>query len=245
MERNNTSFASPKRSGIIIPIYNSDLYLKELLNQVKKIQRELSSHQLNVAVVDDGSSPPIAHQNIPGFEVEWIRHAQNKGKGGALKTGFDYFLAQDVDPIITMDGDLQHPPEFIPEFLQKYQMGNCDVVVGSRKKNPKIMPFHRIISNTLTSLIISALIRQWVPDSQCGYRLYSREVIETIQPRESRFHLESEMLIKCGWKHFKIGCINIPTIYNQAPSAISNFSDTMNFIILILRLVKERLTGNV
>jgi glycosyltransferase involved in cell wall biosynthesis len=245
MKENDTFSASPKRCGVIIPVYNSDIYVKELLNQIRGIQEKLSSDNLSVAIVDDGSNPPIEKHNISGLPVEWIRHSQNQGKGAALKTGFSYFLKKDADFIITMDGDLQHPPEFIPEFLRKYETDNFDVIVGSRKRNPKIMPFHRILSNTLTSLIISALIRQWVPDSQCGYRLYSREVIDSIQPRENRFHLESEMLIRCGWKNYGIGYISIPTIYNHEPSAIKNFSDTMNFITLIFRLAKERMIDNV
>lgn len=245
MRKNDTFSASLQRCGVIIPVYNSDVYLKEVLKQIKAIHRNLSSYNLNVVVVDDGSNPAIVRQNVSGLSIEWIRHSRNQGKGAALKTGFSYFLNEDADPIITMDGDLQHPPEFIPEFLRKYETGNFDVIVGSRKRNPKVMPFHRIVSNTLTSLIISVLIRQRVPDSQCGYRLYSREVIESIQPREHRFHLESEMLIRCGWKHYKIGYISIPTIYNQAPSAIRNISDTMNFITLILKLIKERMIGNV
>jgi polyprenyl-phospho-N-acetylgalactosaminyl synthase len=245
MEHNDTSSGSAKRCGIVIPVYNSDTYLEELLNQIKEIQGKSSSHELDVAVVDDGSNPPLAMQNFPGLEVEWIRHAQNRGKGAALKTGFSHFLAQGVNPIITMDGDLQHPPVFIPEFLHKYETGDFEIIIGSRKRNPRIMPLHRIISNTLTSIIISALIRQWVQDSQCGYRLYSREVVRTIHPEESRFHFESEMLIRSGWKNFKIGWIPIPTIYNQAPSAIRNFSDTVNFITLIFKLMKERLISNV
>ena len=245
MKQEDTLSASPKRCGIIIPVYNSDIYLKELLSQIKGIQGKSSSYDLNVAVVDDGSAPPVEMRDVSGLEVEWIRHPQNRGKGAALKTGFNHFLNEDVDPIISMDGDLQHPTKFIPEFLQMYQTGNFDVIIGSRKRNPKIMPFHRIVSNTLTSLIISALIRQWVPDSQCGYRLYSREVIETIQPEENRFHLESEMLIRSGWKNYRIGHVSIPTIYNEAPSAIRNVSDTLNFISLIFRLLKERIISNV
>ena len=219
--------------------------MKELLNQIRGIQGKLFSYNLGVVIVDDGSNPPIAKQNIPGLSIEWIRHSQNRGKGAALKTGFNYFLTQDVDPIMTMDGDLQHPPEFIPEFLRKYETGEFDVIIGSRKKNPKVMPLHRIISNTLTSLIISLLIGRFLHDSQCGFRLYSREVMESIQPDENRFHLESEMLVRCGWKNFRIGHIPIPTIYNQAPSAIRNVSDTLNFITLIFKLVKERMIGNV
>lgn len=234
-----------KRCGIIIPVYNSDIYLKELLNQINEIRGKSSPYELSILIVDDGSNPPIPRQNIPDLSIEWIRHSQNQGKGAALKSGFAHFLKQQVNPILTMDSDLQHPPEFIPEFLEQYDTGEIDVIVGSRKKNPKVMPIHRIISNTLTSFIISILIGQSVTDSQCGFRLYSRDVIENVHLSETRFHLESEMLIKCGWKNYRIGYIPIPTIYNQAPSAIRNVSDTLNFITLIFKLLKERIIGNV
>lgn len=240
------SFPSqPKFCGIIIPVYNSDSYLNELLQKIQKVQSDLE-WEIRVVIVDDGSNPAIKKRDIPGLQIDWMRHEQNQGKGAALKTGFQFFLSlPDVNPIITMDGDLQHPPEFITEFLEKYESENVKVIVGSRKKNPQVMPFHRIISNTLTSLIISTLVGQFIPDSQCGFRLYDREVIENIKLSENRFHLESEMLIKCGWQNYKISYIPIPTIYNEAPSAIRNFSDTMNFIALIFRMIKERLMGNV
>jgi len=245
MKKKDTLSSSPKRCGITIPVYNSDIYLKELLDQINEIQKKTSPYKISVLIVDDGSNPPIAKQNITGLSIEWIRHSENMGKGAALKSGFNHFLNQDINPIMTMDSDLQHPPAFIPEFLQKYDTGKFDVIVGSRKRNPKVMPIHRIVSNALTSFIISVLIGQSVPDSQCGYRLYSRGVIENVQLGENRFHLESEMLIKCGWKKYKIGFVAIPTIYNQAPSAIRNFSDTLNFITLIFKLLKERIIGNV
>ncbi|NIS46630.1 glycosyltransferase, partial [Candidatus Saccharibacteria bacterium] len=89
---------SPKKCGIIIPVYNSDTFLKELLNQIKNIQKKSSPYKLSIIIVDDGSNPPIAKQTIPGLPIEWIRHPQNQGKGAALKTGFNYFLNQDIDP---------------------------------------------------------------------------------------------------------------------------------------------------
>ena len=241
------SFPPQTRScGIIIPVYNSDSYLDELFQRIQKIQKDLIDWVFKIVVIDDGSNPPLVKKDIPGMEIEWIRHSQNQGKGAALKSGFKYLLSiPNVDPFITLDGDMQHPPELIPEFLKKYQSNNAKVIIGSRKKNPKVMPFHRIISNMLTSLIISLLIGQFVKDSQCGFRLYSREVIEKIKLSENRFHLESEMIIKTGWQNYKINYIPIPTIYNEAPSAIRNFSDTINFITLIIRLIKERLVGSV
>ena len=246
MNQKKSFSPQPKSCGIIIPVYNSDSYLDELFQRIQKILKDLNDWVFKIVVIDDGSNPPIVNKDIPGMEIEWIRHGQNEGKGAALKTGFRYFLSvPNIDPFITLDGDMQHPPELIPEFLKKYQSNNAKVIIGSRKKNPKVMPFHRIISNMLTSLIISLLIGQFVKDSQCGFRLYSREVIEKIKLSENRFHLESEMIIKTGWQNYKINYIPIPTIYNEAPSAIRNFSDTINFITLIIRLIKERLVGSV
>jgi glycosyltransferase involved in cell wall biosynthesis len=235
-----------KSCGIIIPVYNSDSYLDELFQRIQKIQERLYGWEFKIVAIDDGSNPPLVKKDFLGMEIEWIRHNQNQGKGAALKSGFRYLLSiPNVDPLITMDGDMQHPPELIPEFLKKYQADNAKVIIGSRKKSPKLMPFHRILSNAVTSLIISLLIGQFVRDSQCGFRLYSREVIEKIKLSENRFHLESEMIIKSGWQNYKINYIPVPTIYNEAPSAIRNFSDTINFITLIIRLIKERLVGSV
>jgi hypothetical protein len=75
--------------------------------------------------------------------------------------------------------------------------------------------------------------------------LFDRKVIESLTMTENRFHLESEMLIRSGWKKFKIDFIEIPTIYNFGPSAINNFSDTLNFVSLILKLTAKRIAGHV
>jgi hypothetical protein len=163
-----------------------------------------------------------------------------------LQRGFACFLERkEMQAVITLDSDWQHPPEYIPAFLREFEKGKGDVIVGCRKRDPEVMPFHRILSNLLTTAIISAMIGQKVGDSQCGFRLYSRRVLENISPRETRFHLESEFLIRSGWKTFRIACVAIPTIYNDAPSAIRNIPDTLNFISLIFRLLIERMRGHV
>lgn len=163
-----------------------------------------------------------------------------------MRRGFAHFLERkEVRAVLTLDADLQHPPEYIPVFLRKFEEGGGEVIVGSRQRNPKVMPLHRILSNTLTTLIISAMIGQKVGDSQCGFRLYSRRTLESISLNETRFHLESEFLIRSGWQGFKIGSVPIPTIYNDAPSAIRNIPDTLNFISLVFRLLKERIGGHV
>lgn len=229
----------PEALGIIIPAYHPESgHLPELL---ERITRTAYRQGTRITIVDDGSVPPI---RLPaGYPMATVlRHPRNFGKGAALKTGFGYLLKNTrVNWIATLDADLQHPPEKIPEFLEAARAASWDLVVGYRQRDPRRMPPHRILSNSLTSLIISLLTGTLVRDSQCGFRLIHRRVLEQIQLSENRFHLESEMLIKAGWSRFRIGFVAIPTIYNGQKSAISHVADTLNFISLIGRLAKERI----
>ncbi len=232
--------------GILIPAYNSPQHLQELLERVNEVQNEATGWQFSILIVDDGSQPPVPQYAVEGLEITQVRHEQNEGKGAALRRGFAYFLeTKEVQAVLTIDADLQHPPEHIPEFLRAFERGEGDLIIGFRKRDPKVMPLHRILSNFLTSRIISGMMGQKINDSQCGFRLYSRKVLENVIPRENRFHLESEFVIRSGWQGFKIGGVAIPTIYNDAPSAIRHIPDTLNFITLIFKLSLERIKGHV
>ena len=235
-----------KSCGIVIPVYNSPNHLEELLGRISQTIKQCPDWRFSVLLVDDGSSPPLPQLTLPGLSSEQIHFEENRGKGVVLKKGFEHFLkSEDTAAVISIDADLQHPPEKIPAFLKAFEEDRGDIIVGNRKRTLTVMPFHRIISNTLTTAIISVMIRQNVFDSQCGFRLYSRRVLETVTVTENRFHLESEFLIRSGWQKFKIGCVPIPTIYNNAPSAIRNLPDTLNFITVSLKLTMGRIRGNV
>ncbi|MBN2366906.1 MAG: glycosyltransferase family 2 protein, partial [Calditrichaeota bacterium] len=169
------------------------------------------------------------------------RHEKNLGKGMALQTGFRELLkSHSPDMIITIDSDLQHPPEYIPEFIHSFEKHGAHVVTGYRKRDLRIMPLSRIISNSLTSLIISLMTGQLIPDSQCGFRLIDATILPKMHFKEKRFHLESEFLIKSGWSGLTINSVKIPTIYHSEKSSINHLRDTLNFVWLVLRLLKER-----
>jgi glycosyltransferase involved in cell wall biosynthesis len=231
------------RYGIIIPVYNSARFLPELLTHIDRLRLE----DVQVLVIDDGSDKPV-EISTDNYQtpVKLIRHIDNFGKGAALLSGFEYFMSlPSVQAVITLDADLQHPPEKIPDFIRAFERGKGDLIVGQRERELGVMPLHRILSNWLTTSIISFLISKPAFDSQCGFRLYSRKIIENIRPAERRFHMESEMLIRSGWAGFKIASVKIPTIYNGAPSAINNISDTTAFISLVFKMAFERIRGNV
>ena len=226
--------------GIIIPAFNPDpVLLSELIFRIFKI---LKCGSFQLLVVDDGSSPAV--QLVEKFpeSVIIIRSEKNSGKGQALKTGFFYFTrTMPARYILTIDADLQHPPEKIPEFLKQIRQNSRQMVVGYRARRLRQMPFHRILSNYLTSLIISSLTGRLIKDSQCGFRLFDPAILTDLRLEENRFHLESELLIQAAWQKIHIGFVPIPTIYRQGKSSINNCRETLNFITMILRLVKRRI----
>ena len=133
-----------------------------------------------------------------------------------------------------MDADSQHDPKLIEMFLEVNE--DISLVLGIRKFE-KDMPYHRRISNKLTSLIISFLSSETIQDSQCGYRRYKLIDISSEIFIETGFQFESEILIRLLRKKCSYHQIDIPTIYGNEKSSINNIIDTLKFIRLILRSI--------
>ena len=113
---------------------------------------------------------------------------------------------------------------------------NVDFLLGCRKFS-KPMPFSRIISNTITSKIISIFKSKTIKDSQCGYRRYRIDAIKDFTFVENGYLFESEILLNCINKNTDIKNIDIRVIYDGSPSHINKVSDSINFIKLILRYI--------
>jgi glycosyltransferase involved in cell wall biosynthesis len=231
-----------KKIGIVIPAFNPNpSHLYALITRIVEVCK---NYHTEILIVDDGSENSLILPAIKSVEIQFIKHNNNLGKGAALKTGFHHFLMKNqVEILMTLDADLQHPPEKIPEFINAFINKDWDIIVGYRSRNPALMPLHRILSNTLTSLIISMITGQLIRDSQCGFRLVKTNVIKTLDLYENRFHLESEILLRAAFAGFKIGFVPVPTIYSDEKSYINNIPDTLNFVGLLIKLFKERLTG--
>lgn len=215
---------------VAIPAYNAGATLKDVLIGVS---RQLSRSQ--ILVIDDGSTDDTA-QCAEHFGVQLRRHMKNLGKGAALKTAFAYFLSEtSADALITLDADKQHAPEDIPKFVQSFADENSDLVIGARAFSPKVMPFFRVVSNTMTSKLLSWKTDQKIKDSQSGYRLHSRRLIARLQLETSGYETESEILLQACRAGMKLSFVPIATIYNNETSHIRGFRDTSRFIKLYLR----------
>jgi len=133
--------------------------------------------------------------------------------------------------VITLDGDLQHPPELIPNFDDD---DKNEIKLGWRK-DKDTMPLFRKISNIFTSLLLSIRSNVLIRDSQCGYRGFPTETYIKCNNKEPGFHMESEFLIKASILGVPINHIEIPTIYNESKSSMNYIPDLIKFISLWLK----------
>lgn len=220
---------------ILIPAYNAQNTISELINQIKNIN-EIPSR---IVVVDDGSidkTPEI----IKNLVNSVIILEENRGKGFALRMGFEDFLnSSESDYLLCIDADLQHPVPYIHKFLHFAEESASEFIIGKRERKFGVMPLLRIISNSTTSLVLSIICNQKIEDSQCGFRLIHRNALEKLSLFEDGFQLESEMIVEAAKKNIKIDFIQIPTIYNGHVSHINHLGDTIRFI----RLVFSQLVG--
>lgn len=216
---------------ILIPAFNAESTLPELLKSIS----ELDERPQKIIIIDDGSSDATS-EIAAQYDVEVLLNDKNRGKGFSLQRGFRYFLDQDEDHfLLCMDADLQHPASSIPEFIRFAKDNQPMIVIGNRSKKISEMPFLRVLSNRITSAILTLLTHQQIKDSQCGFRLIHREVLQAIELSEHGFQLESEFIIESARRNFPLSFIDIPTIYNHENSNISHIDDTFRFIRLILK----------
>lgn len=215
------------RIGVLIPAFNEEPSVAEVVKGARQFAER-------VLVLDDGSTDRTG-QAAAAAGAEVIRHPVNRGKGAALRTGLKALAERGCDPVIVLDGDGQHDPAEIPAFLSEVRQSGAEIVVGNRMSAAEGMPFVRYWTNRTMSFILSGLIGQKVPDSQCGYRLISARAIGMLPFATSNFDAESEMLIAAGRQGLKISSVSVRTIYGPEESKIRPGRDTVRFIRLILQ----------
>lgn len=208
---------------IIVPVFNGSNYLQDFMERMPK---EFHS---SLIFVDDGSKDESL-KTMKDFKIRYLHHEQNLGKGAALKIGLKEAMKLDTKNVITLDVDLQHPPENIYDFQPRE---NNTVLLGCREKSTD-MPLLRKFSNFLTSLLISIRTNTLIRDSQCGFRSFPLKLAANLSLQENGFQFESEFLLKAALKGAKITHVPIPTIYSIQNTAMKPLSDTIKFIRLWL-----------
>jgi glycosyltransferase involved in cell wall biosynthesis len=173
---------------IVLPAYNEEKVIQDTLREIQ------SAGYKNIIVVDDGSHDQTCERakEVPGIVV--LRHELNRGKGAATKTGIEAAKLLGAGILVTMDSDGQHNPADIARLVEPIQKNHCDVVLGTRLKNPKGMPWYKIIANHIGNAITWYFYGLYVSDSQSGFRAYSRHASELINTKTDRYEYDSEVI---------------------------------------------------
>lgn len=186
--------------SIIIPLYNEENLITQLLNKLLNVQLPdfVSSHE--IIIVDD-CSKDNSFQVVTDFikgknNIKLLQHDKNKGKGAAVRTGIEYATG---DVFLIQDADLELNPADIPSMLEAMHELNVEFVNGSRYLpgvNRPLSSYKRYIGNRFFTFLTSVLIDVKITDMACGYKLIKRSLYEKIKLHENRFGFEAELIIK-------------------------------------------------
>ncbi len=217
---------------VIVPAYQEE----GRIGSVVEGMRKYCDH---VVVVDDGSEDGTSEEAKKAGAIV-IRHDVNMGQGAALNSGFKYAQEHGFDFLITMDADGQHDADDIPHFVEAYVCTDTPVLIGNRMGNPATMPLVRRLTNRFMSWLLSRRMNQYVPDTQCGFRLYRCDVIPFIFTESQRYAAQSEVLLHLAERHIRIGAVPIKVIYGDEKSKINPFKDTIRFFAMFWRYCRQK-----
>jgi glycosyltransferase involved in cell wall biosynthesis len=207
---------------------------------IQDVARRTLSQLDHVLVVDDGSTDATETEaRKSGAEV--IRHTVNQGKGAAIKTGLRTLLERAaLEYILILDGDGQHLPEEIGHFLGTANSTHAMMFVGNRMSDTRAMPFVRRLTNRFMSWRISRVCGQPIPDTQCGFRMFHRDLAAAFCKMESsKYDFETEMLVVAARHGGTIAAVPITTVYGEEVSKIHPVRDTIRFFKLMRRLKRQ------
>jgi len=225
--------ADIQKVGVIVPAYDVEPWIRGVLDGVLRF---IPSGR--VYVVDDGSRDRTCDV-AARMGVTVIRHPFNRGKGEALKSGFRAAVKDGLEAVITLDGDAQHDPRFIPNFLSAMEESGSGLVLGTRRFHFNTMPVDRIFSNRMSSLMVSVFAGKRIFDSQCGYRMVRTGALKGLELWTGHYETETELLIKLARRGCRVGFCPVPVVHSPGSSHIRRFRDTVRFCSLLMRLLAD------
>jgi glycosyltransferase involved in cell wall biosynthesis len=206
------------RVAALIPAFNE-------ANSISQVVRGIRQSVSQVLVVDDGSTDRTAeHAREAGAEV--IEVAGNRGKGHAIRTGLAHVLNKGFTHVLILDGDMQHLPNEASQLLDAARLTGADLVVGERQFTRDRMPPSRYYANRFGSAVLSWFVGASLADTQCGFRVFRTEPLESLHLTASGYEIETEMLIKVRRRRGLVTSVPVTAVYTGQISKLRPIRDT-------------------
>lgn len=190
-----------KKLTIVVPAYNEENTIQNILNRINEVQL-IQQIQKEIIVVNDCSKDNTEQkvqafqQQHPELNIVYKKHEVNKGKGAALRTGFQSATG---DFVIVQDADLEYDPNEFNILMKPILDGFADVVYGSRfigGKPHRILFFWHTIGNKMLTFASNVFTNLNLTDMETCYKMFKREIIQSIDLKENRFGFEPEVTAK-------------------------------------------------
>jgi glycosyltransferase involved in cell wall biosynthesis len=221
------------RIAVVIPCYNEEITVGKVVSDFKKALPDAE-----VYVFDNGSRDRTAE--MARAAGAYVVHSPLQGKGHVVRHAF---RAIDADCIVLVDGDDTYPAEECPKLIEPVVKEGFDMVVGTRLQahaGGAFRKFH-LFGNHMLSKLVSLLFGQKITDMLSGYRVFSRNFIDSVPLHSKGFEIETDLTLQSVSKGLSVKEIPVP--YRARPegshSKLSTFTDGALILGFIFRLIKD------
>jgi glycosyltransferase involved in cell wall biosynthesis len=196
------------RLSVVVPVYNEVKTIKEIINRIQQVEMEKE-----IIIVDDSSTDGTVEviRGLTGDNIKKYYHDKNRGKGVALKTGFQHVTG---DIVIIQDADLEYDPREYSKLIEPIIDGRADVVYGSRFLGGphRVLLFWHYLGNLFLTFLSNMFYNLSLTDMETCYKVFKSSVLKDIQIRSKKFGFEPEITAKVAKKKCRI--YEVPISYS-------------------------------
>ena len=191
-----------KKISIIVPCFNEERTISQILEEISKY----STYEKEVIIVNDCSTDNTLTilKNIKDDNIKIFNHERNYGKGRAIRTGIKHVSG---DIVIIQDADLEYSPKDYNLLIKPFEEADADVVYGSRflggSGYVRLHYYFHYLANKILTNICNLFTNLNMTDMETGYKVFRKDVIESISLNENSFGIEPEITLKLAKKKFK------------------------------------------